>query len=109
MLPDQLPLLSLVIWTPIFGGLWVLFGAGDKNAPTARAVALVASVLTFLLSVPLYTMFDASTHEMQFVERVQWVGAFDIYYHLGVDGIAMPLILLTTFTTPLVVISAWRA
>ena len=53
MLPDQLPLLSLVIWTPIVGGLWVLFAAGEKSAPTARVVALVASVLTFLLSLPL--------------------------------------------------------
>ncbi len=108
MLPDQLPLLSMVIWTPIFGGLWVLFAAGERSAPIARAVALIVSVLTFLLSIPLYTQFDLSTHAMQFVERGEWIESFDIYYHLGVDGISMPLILLTTFTTPLVVISAWE-
>ncbi len=108
MLPDQLPLLSLVIWTRIFGGLWVLFAAGERSAPIARAVALIVSVLTFLLSIPLYTQFDLSTHAMQFVERGEWIETFDIYYHLGVDGISMPLILLTTFTTPLVVISAWE-
>ncbi len=108
MLPDPLPLLSLVVWTPILGGLWVLLAAGEKNAPTARAIALAISVDTFLLSIPLYTQFDLSTHEMQFVERFEWIQTFGIYYHLGVDGISMPLILLTTFITPLVVISAWQ-
>ncbi|MDJ0863805.1 MAG: NADH-quinone oxidoreductase subunit M [Gammaproteobacteria bacterium] len=108
MLPDPFPLLSLVVWTPILGGLWVLLAAGEKNAPTARAIALAISVATFLLSIPLYTQFDLSTHEMQFVERFEWIQTFGIYYHLGVDGISMPLILLTTFITPLVVISAWQ-
>ncbi len=108
MLPDPLPFLSLVIWTPILGGLWVLLAAGEKNAPTARAVALAVSVGTFLLSIPLYTQFQLDTHEMQFVERAEWIQTFKIYYHLGVDGISMPLILLTTFITPLVIISAWQ-
>jgi len=66
----DLPLLSLVIWTPIVGGVWVLFAGGERNSPTARAVALMAAVVTFLLSVPLYTQFEGNTHAMQFVERV---------------------------------------
>ncbi len=108
MVSESLPLLSLVIWTPIVGGVWVLLAAGEGNAATARAVALAVAVATVLLSVPLYTEFDTATHAMQFVERVPWIPTFDIYYHLGVDGISMPLILLTTFSTVLVILSAWE-
>ncbi|MEM7562519.1 MAG: NADH-quinone oxidoreductase subunit M, partial [Pseudomonadota bacterium] len=101
------PLLSLVIWTPIIGGILVLF-AGDKEPSGARKIALVVSIVTFLLSLPLYTQFNADTHLMQFVERHSWIDAFNIEYYLGVDGISMPLILLTSFTTVIVVISAWE-
>lgn len=103
----ELPLLSLAIWLPILGGIMVLF-AGDKEPSGARKIALVFSILTFLVTLPLYGMFDASSAAMQFVERQPWIGEFHIYYHLGVDGISMPLILLTSFTTVLVVISAWE-
>jgi len=101
------PLLSLVIWTPIFGGILVLF-AGDQNPSGARKIALVVSLITFLLTVPLYTQFNTSTHLMQFVERHEWIGVFNIEYYLGIDGISMPLILLTSFTTVIVIISAWE-
>ena len=104
----EIPFLSLLIWTPILGGCWVLLASGERNAPTARAVSLVVALLAFVLSIPLYVGFDATTHEMQFVERFTWISAFDIQYYLGVDGIAMPLILLTTFTTVLVVIAGWE-
>ena len=103
----DLPLLSLVIWLPIIGGIVVLF-AGDKEPSAARKIALLFSILTFILSIPLYTLFDASTYLMQFSERQLWIGEFNIYYHLGVDGISMPLILLTSFTTVIVIISAWE-
>ena len=103
----ELPLLSLVIWLPIIGGVLVLF-AGDKDPSGARKIALVFSILTFVLTVPLYSHFDVSTHSMQFVEKMPWISEFNINYHLGVDGISMPLILLTSFTTVLVVISAWE-
>ncbi|MCG5514884.1 MULTISPECIES: NADH-quinone oxidoreductase subunit M [unclassified Ectothiorhodospira] len=101
------PLLSLVIWTPIIGGLIVLF-VGDRMPEASRRLSLSIAVLTFLLSLPLFVLFDRSTHEMQFVEWVPWISTFDIHYHLGVDGISMPLILLTTFTTMLVVLAAWE-
>ncbi len=104
----DLPLLSLVIWIPILGGLLVL--AVGKGAPGAvRGLSLGVSVLAFLASVPLFTMFDSARHAMQFVERARWIDVGDatIHYHLGVDGISMPLILLTTFTTVLVVIAGW--
>ena len=99
------PFLSLVIWVPILGGVWVLLLGEENRARNARFAALVVSVLTFLLSIPLYAGFDGGTAAMQFVEKTPWIPAFQIFYHLGVDGISMPLVLLTTFTTVLVVVA----
>ena len=101
------PLLSLVIWTPIVGGILVLI-AGDEKPAAARKIALLFSVVTFLLSLPLYSQFNTDTHLMQFVERDSWIPAFNIEYFVGIDGISMPLILLTSFTTVVVIISAWE-
>ena len=85
------PLLSLAIWTPIIGGILVLF-AGDREPSGARKIALVVSLATFVLTLPLYVQFDSGTHLMQFVERHSWIDAFNIEYYLGVDGISTPLI-----------------
>jgi len=101
------PILSLLIWLPIFGGLAVI-AAGDQRAPLARLLALVVSAATFVLSVLLYAAFDTSTAAMQFAELSPWIEAFDIFYHLGVDGLSLPLILLTTFFGVLVVIAGWE-
>jgi NADH-quinone oxidoreductase subunit M len=104
----DLPLLSLVVWLPIFGGVAVLL-AGDKgDANGVRVLSLVISIATFVLSLGLYTGFDSSTSAMQFVEKTAWIPAFDINYHFGVDGFSMPLIILTTFTTILVIIAGWE-
>ncbi len=103
-----MPPLSLVIWVPILGGLAVLATGNDRNAPLARLLALVAAALGFLVSIPLYTGFDASTSAMQFEELVPWIYRFNINYHLGVDGISMPFILLNSFTTLLVIIAGWE-
>ena len=103
----DLPLLSLVIWIPIIGGIGVLFAAKHSDH-AARWTALGVAVLTFVVSLPLYSGFDLSTYAMQFQEKVSWIGRFNIFYHLGVDGISMPLILLTTFMTVLVVIAGWE-
>jgi len=105
---SDLPLLSLVIWVPILGALLVLACNSDEKAPLARVLALVVSVVTFLLSLMLYTGFDVTTPEMQFVEKTAWIPAFNVFYHLGVDGISMPLIILTTFSTVLVVLAGWE-
>ena len=104
-----LPLLSLVVWTPIAGGLWVLLAGAGRGPATVRAMALAVSLATFGLSLLLWAGFDAGTHEMQFVERAVWISAFDIHYHLGVDGISLPLVLLTTLMTVLVVLAGWAA
>ena len=105
-------LLSFLIWLPIVGGfgLLVIGDGGDVKSSQARLMRVAAlsfSVITFLASVALYMGFDNAEPGMQFVERVLWVEPFNVWYYLGVDGISAPLILLTTFITPLVVIAGW--
>ena len=105
-------LLSILIWLPIAGGIAVLAIGNDDNVASRRSesmriVALAVTVLTFVISLGLYAGFDNSTSAMQFVERVSWIPALDVWYYLGIDGLSAPLILLTTFITPLVVIAGW--
>ncbi|WP_457667777.1 NADH-quinone oxidoreductase subunit M [Thiolapillus sp.] len=101
------PILSAVIWLPVLGGLLVAF-SGDKAPNVSRWLALAVAVLTFLLSLLLYTGFESGTAVMQFQENIPWIESFKVNYHLGVDGISMPLIILTTFITILVVIAGWQ-
>jgi len=103
-----LPLLSLVIWLPILGGLAVLAASRHTSDANVRWMALAVSAVTFLVSLPLFFSFDNSTHEMQFVEMAAWIPTLNINYHLGVDGISMPLILLTAFSTIFVVVAGWE-
>jgi NADH-quinone oxidoreductase subunit M len=98
-------LLSILIWLPIIGG-FVVMGLG-KNIPAAKWLSLGVSVLTLLLSIPLWTGFQNGIFTMQFVEDAPWIATIHSQFHIGVDGISMPLILLTTFTTVLIVISSW--
>ena len=104
----DLPLLSVLIWLPILAGVLLLL-IGDRSPGFGRWLALGASVATFVASLLLWRDFDRGIAAMQFVEREPWIGAFNAWYHLGVDGISMPLILLTTFITPMVVIAGWSA
>jgi NADH-quinone oxidoreductase subunit M len=99
-------LLSLLVWLPIVGGLLVL-ALGEARVALGRWVALATSLLALALSVPLYQGFDTSTASFQFVEQLPWIPAFNATYHLGVDGISLPLILLTTFITVPILIAAW--
>ena len=104
-------LLSTLIWLPIIGGLIVLMSGRLSSKAGFRAdrwLALIFSVSIFVLSLPLYTAFNSATAAMQFVERAPWIRTFDVEYFLGVDGFSMPLILLTTFLTPLIVIAGWE-
>ncbi|MEQ1526021.1 MAG: NADH-quinone oxidoreductase subunit M [Gallionella sp.] len=100
--------ISVAIWLPIFFGILVLATGDDRNAPLARMIALVGSLLGLLVTIPLYTGFARDTSAMQFVELSNWIPLFNIHYHLGVDGISMPFILLTAFFTPIVIIAGWR-
>ena len=101
-------ILSILIWLPILGGILILSIGGDRNAQLARKIALGFSGGTFLLSLSLYADFDTTTASMQFVERYQWIESLHIQYFLGVDGISMPLIILTTLLTTIVVIAGWE-
>jgi len=99
-------LLSLLVWLPIIGGLAVL-ALGESRVALGRWIALATSLAALVLSVPLYQGFDPSTADFQFVEQLPWIPAFNATYHLGVDGISLPLILLTTFITVPILIAAW--
>jgi NADH-quinone oxidoreductase subunit M len=100
--------LSIAIWLPIVGGIAVLVTGSDRNAALARWLSLAFAIATFIATLPLYTGFHADTADMQMVEDVLWIQAFQAHYRLGIDGISLLLILLTSFSTVLVVISAWK-
>ena len=102
------PLLSLAIWIPILTGLVVLATGSDRNAPLARIIALFGAVVGFLVTIPLYTGFDLTTADMQFVELASWIPRFNVNYYLGVDGISVLFVLLNSFITILVVIAGWK-
>ena len=108
---DELPLLSLTIFLPLIGAVFIFLIRGDEEivARNARNVALWTSLITFALSLLLWTGFDTSTAAFQFAERTEWVDGYAISYHLGVDGISVFFILLTTFLTPLCLLASWRA
>jgi NADH-quinone oxidoreductase subunit M len=100
------PYLSVLIWLPIAAGIGVLL-LGDKNVGTARWLALAASVATLIISLPLMLHFNSGTADFQFPEKLDWITRFHSYYALGVDGISMPLVVLTAFITIPVIIAAW--
>jgi NADH-quinone oxidoreductase subunit M len=106
---NSTPWLSLAIWIPIaFGGL-ILAAGRDRNAGVIRTVALTGSLLGLLVTIPLWTGFDATTAELQFVEKAAWIERLNAHYHLGVDGISVWFVLLTAFITVIVVLAGWEA
>jgi NADH-quinone oxidoreductase subunit M len=104
----EYPILSASIWVPIAAGILVLATGGDRRATLARWLALAGSLAGFLVTLPLWTRFNRADGGFQFQESHNWIPAFNIHYHLGVDGIAVPLILLTSFTTVIVVLAGWE-
>jgi NADH-quinone oxidoreductase subunit M len=101
-------LLSILVWLPIGGGVLALL-LGEKRVAAARWLSLFTALAAFGFSIPLYTGFDGATAAFQFQQRLPWIPVFNADYHLGVDGIAVPLIVLTTFITIPVVIMAWNS
>ena len=99
-------LLSILIWLPIVGGFAAL-ALGTHRAKEARWLALAVAIVTFIVSIPLLTNYDAAAGTMQFIEQHRWIAAINANYHLGVDGISVALIVLTTFVTVLVILGAW--
>ncbi|HEY4370555.1 MAG TPA: NADH-quinone oxidoreductase subunit M [Burkholderiales bacterium] len=105
---QSFPILTLCIWAPIIGGLLVMATGGDKNAKLARNLALLFSLASLAVTLPLLLDFNSSTAGFQFVERSVWVERFHIEYYLGVDGISMLFVPLTAFITVLVVLAGWE-
>lgn len=105
---STLPWLSLAIFVPIVAGILVLIMGSDERADFTRKLALFGSVISFLVTLPVYFGFDGSTAQMQFVEKTPWIDAFSATYHLGVDGISIWLVLLTALITVIVVLAGWE-
>ncbi len=105
------PILSLVTFLPLVGVLFILFirGESDVVARNARYVALWTSLITFVVSLSLWIGFERGTADFQFVEKTEWMPGLGISYHMGVDGISVLFVLLSTLLTPLCVIASWEA
>ena len=101
-------ILSVAIWLPILAGVLLLLVGSDKQANLTRWAALASSITAFIATLPLYSKFDVLKGAFQLEESAPWIPAFNVNYHLGIDGIAAPLILLTSFTTVIVVLAAWQ-
>ncbi len=102
-------LLSLAIWMPIAFGVVLLALGRDEQARSVRWIALIGAVASFLVTLPLYSGFQADTSAMQFVEKAEWIDRFNVNYHLGVDGISLWFVLLTAFINVVVIIASWEA
>ncbi len=103
------PLLSWLIWIPIFGGAALLFLRKETCVLWVRFFSLCLAMFSFGLSCVLLIGFDVTTSEMQWAETIPWIPSFQIFYRLGVDGLSLPLIVLTCFTTILVILASYRS
>jgi len=101
-------ILTMLVLVPLVGGIGVLFTGKDRPA-LARQVALVVSLVTLVLSLVMWWQFDAASAEYQMVERHSWLPDFGISYHVGVDGISLLLVVLTTFLTPIALLCSWES
>ena len=101
-------LLSLAIWLPIVFGVFLLLFKREDQVGFVRWFALLAALIGFFVTVPLYAGFDNQSASMQFVEKLAWIERFNVFYHLGVDGISFWFVPLTAFITVIVVIASWK-
>ena len=102
------PWLTFAIFVPIVCGLIILAVGSDERPALTRNLSLIGALLSFFVTIPLYTGFDSTTAAMQFVEKSNWIPAFAVMYHLGVDGISLWFVLLTAFITIIVVLAGWE-
>jgi len=108
---SDFPILSLVTFLPLVGAVFILLIRGDEEvvARNARMTALWTSSITFFLSLMLWTGFDRKSAAFQFVEKNPWIESFGINYHMGVDGISVLFVLLSTLLTPICILASWDA
>ena len=102
------PWLTFAIFVPIVCGLLILAVGSDERPALTRNLSLISALLSFFVTIPLYTGFDNTTAAMQFVIEKPWIPAFAVMYHLGVDGISLWFVLLTAFITIIVVLAGWE-
>jgi NADH-quinone oxidoreductase subunit M len=105
------PILSLIIWLPLVGGVVIMSVRGDEEtvASNARWTALWTSLIVLVLSLVLWVKFDPSDANFQFVEEVKWLPEYGVGYKLGVDGISVLFVLLSTVLTPICILASWEA
>ncbi|MCE1249332.1 MAG: NADH-quinone oxidoreductase subunit M [Comamonadaceae bacterium] len=101
-------LLSFAIWTPIAFGCMLLLMGREEDVKAVRWLALIGALVGLAVTLPLYTGFEVGTAAMQFVEKAPWIGRFNVFYHLGVDGLSFWFVPLTAFITVIVVIASWQ-
>ena len=108
---NNFPILSLVTFLPLVGALFIMTIRGEEEvvARNTRYVALWTSITTFVLSIFLWINFDTTTADFQFVHRLEWMPAFNIAYHMGLDGISLLFVLLTTLLTPICILASWQS
>jgi len=105
---NAFPILSAAIWIPILAGAGLLVFGSDRYRRAVRLVSLIAAVIGFLVTLPLFTRFDRSSPDFQFVEELPWIDVLGASYLLGVDGLSVWFVILTAFITVIVVIAAWE-
>lgn len=108
---NDFPILSILIFLPIIGAMFIAFfvkGNDENSMSNARNSALWVTIGAFVFSLSLWLGFDYSTHEFQFVEKKEWIKGYNIFYYLGVDGISLFFVLLTTFLMPICILAGWK-
>lgn len=103
-----LPLLSITIFLPLMGALLIILNKGS-NDQNARWVALWTSLVTFILSIVLWINFDPTSAEFQLVDKFEWMPLLNMSYQVGMDGISLPFVLLSTFLVPLCILASWTS
>lgn len=107
----EFPILSLITFLPIIGALFIMImlsGSDKVVASNSKAIALFTTFATFVLSIVMYVSFDVTSADFQFIEQREWLPSFGVYYKLGVDGISLFFILLTTFLGPICILAVWK-
>ena len=107
----EFPVLSLITFLPLVGVAFIMFiqGSEENVAQNAKSTALLTSIFTFALSLYMYAGFDGSSADFQMIEIMPWIPAFDIAYRMGVDGISVFFVLLSTFLTPVCILASWQS
>ncbi|HEC01605.1 MAG TPA: NADH-quinone oxidoreductase subunit M, partial [Sphingomonadales bacterium] len=104
---EHFPILSIITFLPLLGVVFILLTKGENADRNARNAALWVTVFTFFASLILWFSFDKTTADFQFVEQASWLGD-NINYHMGVDGISILFVMLTTFIMPIVILTGWE-